>query len=388
MTAPKNSTRKRDFSDRRTFPGTTGNRFDIVLHAADVVEGLPAVVFALLLLALAALPGLAHGSGAVAAWTALFLFGDWALVAALPRFGQSFGPARPTTLLLAFMRLPFALLPLPYALGLQAIGTALVVYGFWIEPQRLGITQQTLTSPKLSKARTLRLLHLGDLHAEIDTTRRERRLVELVRACRPDVILFSGDFINLSYLQDPRAWEVARGVLRQLEAPLGVFAVSGSPAVDLPDVVAQVLVGLPHVRWLRDEMVTLEHQGQSFDLVGLHCTHQPFVDGPRLLTLLGEDARENFTILLYHTPDLAPEAADSGIDLQLSGHTHGGQVRLPFYGALYTASLYGKQYEMGRRTEGGLTLYVTRGVGLEGKGAPRVRVLCPPEIVLWEISGQ
>jgi predicted MPP superfamily phosphohydrolase len=202
------------------------------------------------------------------------------------------------------------------------------------------------------------------------------------------VILFSGDFINLSYLQDPRAWEVARGVLRQLEAPLGVFAVSGSPAVDLPDVVAQVLVGLPHVRWLRDEMVTLEHQGQSFDLVGLHCTHQPFVDGPRLLTLLGEDARKNFTILLYHTPDLAPEAADAGIDLQLSGHTHGGQVRLPFYGALYTASLYGKQYEMGRRTEGGLTLYVTRGVGLEGKGAPRVRVLCPPEIVLWEISGQ
>jgi predicted MPP superfamily phosphohydrolase len=285
------------------------------------------------------------------------------------------------------MRLPFALLPLPYALVMQIIGTLLVVYGFWVEPHRLGVTRQTLRTPKLRAGQPLRVLHLGDLHAEIAQTRRERQLVELVRACQPDVILFSGDFINLSYLQDKRAWEVARQVLRELDAPLGVFAVSGSPAVDLPDVVAQVLAGLPHVRWLRDELVTLEHAGQNVDLVGLHCTHKPFVDGPRLTTLLGEGARENFTILLYHTPDLAPEAAEAGIDLQLSGHTHGGQVRLPLYGALYAASLYGKRYEMGRRTEGGLTLYVTRGVGLEGAGAPRVRVLCPPEVVLWEIDG-
>jgi predicted MPP superfamily phosphohydrolase len=91
--------------------------------------------------------------------------------------------------------------------------------------------------------------------------------------------------------------------------------------------------------------------------------------------------------LLYHTPDLAPEAAEAGIDLQLSGHTHGGQVRLPFFGALFAGSLYGKRYEVGRLSEGALTLYVTRGIGMEGKGAPRVRFLSPPEITLWELSG-
>ncbi len=111
------------------------------------------------------------------------------------------------------------------------------------------------------------------------------------------------------------------------------------------------------------------------------------LDGPRLQTLLGAGPRDTITLLLYHTPDLAPEAAAAGIDLQLSGHTHGGQVRLPLFGALYAASLYGKRYEVGRLSEGGLTLYVTRGVGLEGKGAPRVRFLCPPEIVLWELGG-
>jgi predicted MPP superfamily phosphohydrolase len=73
--------------------------------------------------------------------------------------------------------------------------------------------------------------------------------------------------------------------------------------------------------------------------------------------------------------------------LQLSGHTHGGQVRLPLFGALYAGSLYGKRFESGRRQVGEMTLYVTRGLGLEGKGAPRVRFLCPPEMILWEIGG-
>jgi predicted MPP superfamily phosphohydrolase len=386
MSSPPKRTSRRDFSSRTAFPGTEGNRFDTLLRGADYVQATPAPVFALLLLALAALPGLARGSWLVAADMGLFLLGDWALLAALPRWGRSFGPPRPTTLLLAFMRLPFALLPLPYALAAQLMGTALVVYGFWIEPQRLGVTRQALPMPKLRSSRPLRLLHLGDLHAEIGFTGREQLLIERVRACQPDLILFSGDFINLSYLNDQRAWEVARRVLRELDAPLGVFAVSGSPAVDQPDIVAQVLAGLTHVRWLRDEKITLEHDGQSFDLIGLHCTHKPFVDGPRLETLLGADPRERFTVLLYHTPDLAPEAADAGVDLQVSGHTHGGQVRLPLIGALYAASLYGKRFEMGRRQVDGLTLYITRGIGLEGKAAPRVRLLCPPEIVLWEIG--
>jgi predicted MPP superfamily phosphohydrolase len=286
-----------------------------------------------------------------------------------------------------------ALLPLPVAAAAEALGTLLVIYGFWIEPNRLGLTVQQLTTPKLSLGRPLRLLHLGDLHAEIRLTEREQRLRDLVRLADADLILFSGDFLNLSYLDDPRAWETARSVLRELHAPLGVYAVSGSPAVDRPEAVQQVLSGLDNIRWLKDEAVTIQHQGSAIQIVGLSCTHKPFVDGPRLQAVLsGAQAGQApgdrpFTILLYHTPDLAPEAAAAGINLQLSGHTHGGQVRLPAYGALFTASLYGKRFEAGRIQEDGLTLYVTRGIGMEGKGAPRVRFMTPPEIILWEISG-
>jgi predicted MPP superfamily phosphohydrolase len=222
------------------------------------------------------------------------------------------------------------------------------------------------------------------LHIE-RVTARERQVVELARSLKPDVILYSGDFLNLSNVDDPVAWEQMRAILRELAAPLGVYVVTGSPPVDKPEVMPQLLGGLDHIRWLRDERVTLDHDGQLIDIVGIACTHKPIVEGASLDNILHGDP-DNFTILLYHTPDLAPVAAEQGVDLQLCGHTHGGQVRLPCFGALYTSSLYGKKFEAGRYQVGALTLYVSRGIGLEGKGAPRARFLCPPEIVLWEIS--
>jgi uncharacterized protein len=375
-----------DFRHRRYFPGTHGNPFDVVLRVARFIERLPLPVFAALLAGLAILA--ARAEWWLAGSLLAFFVGDWALLAALPRAQKSFGPAKPPALLLALLRAPFALLPGPVALAAQVAGTGLVVYGFWIEPHRVQLTRQTMRSPKWQPgAPPLRVLHLGDLHLE-RLTDRERQVVALARETAPDLILFSGDFLNLSNVYDPVAWEAVRAVLVQLSAPLGVYAVTGSPPVDEPEVIPQLLRDMP-LRWLQDETVTLDHHGQAIDLTGLTCTHKPFEDAPRLTALVQQQPDpERFKLLLYHTPDLAPEAADLGFDLQLSGHTHGGQVRLPIYGALYAASLYGKRFEAGRIQLNGLTLYVTRGIGLEGQGAPRVRFLCPPEVILWEIGGQ
>ena len=377
--------KKPDFSKRTHFPGTHGNQFDVLLRVMDTTETLPAPVFAALLFVLACLPTSLSFSLSFSLLLWLFMLGDWALLWALPRAGKSFGPAKPPTLALAAMRAPFALLPLAAALPVQFIGTLLVIYSFWIEPHRLTLTRRSLRSPKLNSGPPLRILHLGDLHLE-RITHREHRLREMIRSVNADLILFSGDFLNLSYIHDPVAQQQVREVVSQWSAPLGVWVVSGSPAVDVPEVVPQPLLNDLPLRWLGDEKVTLRHNGHEIDLVGLTCTHKPFVDGPRLLEVMG-GRPSRFTLLLYHTPDLALEAAEAGVDLQLSGHTHGGQVRVPFYGALITASLYGKRFEIGRCQVDGLTLYVTRGIGMEGKGAPRARFLCPPEISLWEIGG-
>ena len=92
-------------------------------------------------------------------------------------------------------------------------------------------------------------------------------------------------------------------------------------------------------------------------------------------------------VLLYHSPELMPLVQQHPVELYLCGHTHGGQVRLPFYGAIVTSSVTGKRYEMGAYDEQETMLYVSRGIGLEGLSAPRMRLFCPPEIVLHTLSG-
>lgn len=372
-----------DFSKRRNFPGTLDNEFDIVLRKFDEIEKIPSLLFGCLLLLVALPPTFGNWFWTAGLWA--FFLVDWALLAALPHFRKSFGPAKPSTLILAVLRMLFAFLPFPIAITLQVIGTGLVVYGFWIEPHHIRVSYQKITSPKLDHGKPVRMLHLGDLHIE-RITNRELELNHLIAKLQPDIILFSGDVINLSYIEDPVAWEQAREIFKGWSAPGGVYAVSGSPAVDLAHVFPKLVDGLP-IHWLTEDITNLDINGQNLNIIGLTCSHKPFIDGPKVDELAAQ-SNGGFTILVYHTPDLAPNSANTGkIDLQVSGHTHGGQIRLPWYGAFFAASLYGKRFESGRSQLGSMALYVTRGIGMEGKAAPRVRFFCPPEIILWEIDG-
>jgi predicted MPP superfamily phosphohydrolase len=207
----------------------------------------------------------------------------------------------------------------------------------------------------------------------------------MIDELKPDLILFSGDVLNLSYVEDPIAIDHARQIMQAWSAPLGVYGVAGSEAVDLVHIFPTLVNGMP-LCWLRDETIPISLHGNTFSLTGMTCSHKPFRDAPILETLAGHTNRQ-FSIFLYHSPDLAPNAAHLGFDLQLSGHTHGGQVCIPLYGPLFTASLYGRQFQSGRYLIENMILYITRGIGLEGKAAPRIRFLCPPEVIHWEIVG-
>jgi uncharacterized protein len=372
----------RDFSQIKNIPGTLDNEFDQVLRKFDSIQNIPAPLFAFLIAVLALVPE--YGRWGYWAGLTGFMLLDWLLLALLTRAGRSYGPPQPSVLILALLRLPFALLPFPWNAGFQTIGTLLVIYGFWIEPHRLSITRQSLQSQKLPTSFRMKVLHLGDLHVE-RITRREIELTRQIQELKPDLILFSGDVLNLSYNEDPVAIEHARKVISSWQAPLGAYGVSGSEAVDLAHIFPNLVAGSP-LNVLDGQTAILEHQGASFSLTGLPCSHRPYRDAP-LLAELAPAATRYFSIFLYHSPDLAPDAAQMGFDLQLSGHTHGGQVCLPFVGPFFTASLYGRKFCSGRYHIKNLVLYITRGIGLEGKAAPRVRFLCPPEIILWKITG-
>src|SRR6185369_16095792 len=250
---------RREFSGHWALSRTAQKIARALRWAIERPAVLPAPVFALLLLALAWVA--ARGRWPWVLGLALFMLGDWAMVALLPRAGKSFGPPQPATLVLALPRAAFGLLPLSWAVPLEVAGTALAFYALWIEPHRIETTRQSLRSPKLRPESPLRVLHFGDLHVE-RITDRERGLVEMAAALHPDLILFSGDLLNTSYARDPDAWNACRRVFERLSASLGVFVVAGSPPADPEDVMPGLMKGLP-ARWLRDERVTLGGRGQS-----------------------------------------------------------------------------------------------------------------------------
>jgi predicted MPP superfamily phosphohydrolase len=324
-----------------------------------------------------------------------FVFLDGVGLALLPQLGRSFGAVTPPLLALTLARSSLTFAGglawgnRPALAGVAAVHlaiTAVSVYATWIEPFRIQVSYEDLHSSKLDGNAPLRLLQISDLHVE-QITLREERLLNLIKILDPDLIVLTGDYLNLSSVRDPACRAAVRDLLGEIcgRSRGPVYAITGSPPVDLKGVVPRIFDGLP-IRWLLDEVEPVEIGGHRICIAGLRCTRERSRDAPRLRRLLDGVSTNQFTLLLYHSPDLMPEAVDLGVDLYLCGHTHGGQIRLPFVGALITSSEFWKRYEMGRYEENGTILYVSRGLGMEGLGAPRARFLSPPEIIAWTLS--
>ena len=254
-----------------------------------------------------------------------------------------------------------------------------------VEPLLVETTEIRLEYGQLDPALPpVRLVHITDTHIE-RASYREAEVVRRVNSLRPDLIVLTGDYLNLSYLHDPAAKEQFRGFIAQLEAPHGIFAVRGT-VEPVPGMMAELIQDTGIV-WLEQETVTLDVRGQSLTLAGVACSHDQEVDTARLATTLEGVRAGDLTVLLYHSPDLVREAAARQVDLMLAGHTHGGQIRLPVLGPVVTFSRFGRTYAAGLFQEGDTTLYVSRGLGFEGGSLPRARFLCRPEIVGVELAG-
>ncbi len=250
------------------------------------------------------------------------------------------------------------------------------LYGFYIEPFHLTVSKISLPVNGLQKP--IRIVQLSDLHVE-RTTPREAQIPGLVASLKPDLIVLTGDYINEAYTNNQRAIDALRALLGQLSAPLGVYAINGN--VESPFRMAEDLNGL-NIRLLDDEIVPVPGTDNRLALLGL--SFYEWRDNDKALERLKSQAPAgSFTILLYHKPDVAYTARDVGVNLYLAGHTHGGQVRLPLYGAIFTNSRYGKTFEMGEYHLGNTTLFVSRGLGFTA--APHVRFLAPPEVVVVDL---
>ena len=200
-----------------------------------------------------------------------------------------------------------------------------------------------------------------------------------VNSLHPDLIVLTGDFVTLPLVGDDRkaafAAEPCARLLRQLTAPYGLWAVLGNHDEGTDHKHVTHALQAENIQVLANQSQAIERDGARIWLAGVNDVLSRTADLPK--TLRGVPSGES-VILLAHEPDFADEVANFPVDLQLSGHSHGGQVRIPFLPPLYLPNL-AKKYVWGTYRLGPLTLYTTAGLGTIG--VP-VRLNCPPEITL------
>jgi predicted MPP superfamily phosphohydrolase len=255
---------------------------------------------------------------------------------------------------------------------LALAGFVAFIDGFIIEPRWIEVTRFEIETAKLRNA-TLRIVLFSDTHCET-RPRNEGKAVKIINELKPDVIVFTGDSLN-----NPKALPLFKETLKQLNASLGKFAVRGNFDSNFWNNLD--LFSETGFTELKADAVKVEKDNEAFYITGFNVPYP--ADFQEVLRNVPAD---RYNILLYHYSDLAESLQDLNVDVYLSGHTHGGQVRLPFYGALVTLSRFGKKYEAGMYTISQTKLYVNRGIGLENSPAPKVRFLCRPEITVFDIK--
>lgn len=258
------------------------------------------------------------------------------------------------------------------------------LWAFVIEPNRLVVRSVTLPLPRL---RTLRVAVLSDLHAGANFVGIDkiRAIVSRLNEAQPDVVLLLGDYLNngANPNEETRPLkggyllpEIVAPELGKLRARHGVFAVLGNHDWWLDGERIARLLRAQSITVLENDATAITlASGETFWLAGVADAMTRSPEIPRALAKVPDGA---VVIVMTHSPDIFPEVP-ARVTLTLAGHTHGGQVSLPFVGAPIVPSRFGPRYAAGHVVEGDRHLYVTTGIGTS---ILPLRFGVPPEVVL------
>jgi uncharacterized protein len=257
--------------------------------------------------------------------------------------------------------------------GLALAGVLLVAYSF-VEPYWLEVTHIRIASAKLAKGtRPIRIAQISDLHCD-SFARLEDGLPEVIAREKPDLIVFTGDALN-----SPAGLPIFKRCMSRLPPIAPTFAIFGN--WDFTRRNRLNLFSGTGVEVLDGEAVKLRLRGTELWLGGAPMWQY----GHSEESLLQAAPPNALKIFLYHIPPGTAYAAHAQADLVLAGHTHGGQVMLPFYGPLAHFFGFEHKYLAGLYRVGGAWLYVNRGIGMEGGRWPRVRFRARPEVTILDI---
>lgn len=267
-------------------------------------------------------------------------------------------------------------------------GAGVFAYARYVEPYWVAVERVTLTLPRLAPPFDgYRVVQISDFHLDgWMTPERLERVVDLVNEQEPDLVAITGDFVAVSteYISG------LPGPLGKLEATDGAIAVLGNhDHMNDADAVRRAL-SCAGVVDVSNAVRTLHRDGAALHLCGVDSVMEGCDRLDEVLEVL-YDAEHGCAVLLAHEPDFADETAATGrFDLQLSGHSHGGQVRIPFLKTPYVVPLLSRlgfsfvppliyEYPSGLYEVGEMYQYTNRGLGVI---YARFRLNCRPEITV------
>jgi hypothetical protein len=269
-----------------------------------------------------------------------------------------------------------------------ACTTLLAVYAeaYHREPTDLQVRRYSVDLSRGGAVRgRLRIVQLSDIQADRIGPYEERALHTAFEQ-RADLVVMTGDYVQprIGGSRTQATRDLNR-LLREMpiEARLGVFAVRGDIDTNWPEVFDNTQVTL-----LSGQLVSRPLPGGgTLCLIGLTRRMSHGSDPSGLLALIAQAPADSLRIVVGHAPDFVSDLAGAApVALALAGHTHGGQVVLPWLGAPYTKSRLPSVYASGLHDYAGVPIHVSAGIGMERGTAPQIRFLCPPEISVLDVT--
>jgi predicted MPP superfamily phosphohydrolase len=260
----------------------------------------------------------------------------------------------------------------------------LPLYAGEISRHEISVQRLTVTLPRLPEAfRGLTIAQLSDFHyAQFTEPYFVKQVIERVNRLKPDMVVFTGDYITNGFWhsrQMVRFIGECAEILGRVQCPVR-YAVLGNHdcAVKFYCHAMTDALEAHNIPVLDNRSVPLERDGARLWLAGVG---DALLNNVRLDQAIPQASGEP-VILLAHEPDILPVVARHNVDLMLSGHTHGGQVRFPFLPPMFLPTL-GQKYIEGLHRLGPTQLYVNRGIGTVNLP---FRFNCPPEITLMTLA--
>lgn len=258
------------------------------------------------------------------------------------------------------------------------------IYATHIEPYNLKIRRISIKSDKITKP--LKILHITDIQSETIGDY-ERKVFKTINDLQPDLIIHTGDLVSVN--RGAKAKEELRKMrelIETLKPPLGLLGVNGDVDMVLHNMKESKLGGLDI---LRSEEFVIVYEGMKIKVFGLNLKDSERGHPELIKKWFKTTSEAELTILAGHFPDYVMDIKELPIDLCLAGHTHGGQIRLPFLGPILTYTKVPRKWARGFRKVGNTNLNVSAGIGCEHcSGVPPIRFNCPPEMTLFEFTNE